>query len=81
MGNTWRTKPSEKWDSLKASLLPFVDYVKRGTEHFQPQVQDLFVETQTDEASKFDVHLSVRLVVSQVDRLDAPVQKLKSTGN
>jgi hypothetical protein len=63
---------------LLAYLSPFVDYVKRGAKYFQPEVQDLFVETQTDQASKLDVHLSMRLVVSQVDRLHAPVQKLKS---
>lgn len=37
-----------------------------GAEDFKPEVEDLFVETHTDETAQFDVHLSVDLVDNMI---------------
>lgn len=40
-------------------------------------MQNLFVEAEADEGTQFDVHLCVSVVMSQIDSLDAAIEKLE----
>lgn len=58
-------------------MLPFLYDFDARAEYFEPEVQDLLVESETDKGTEFYVHLSVGVVVGQIYSLDAAIEELE----
>ena len=56
---------------------PFLDNLDTRAQNFEPKMKNLLVETQTDERTKFNIHLCVRVVMGQIYRLNATIEKLE----
>ena len=51
-------------------MVPFLNDSERWAEAFQPEMENLLVEAEADDAAELDVHHHVRRIVSVVHRLD-----------
>jgi len=60
-----------------ARIVPLLNGRDAGAEYFKPQVKHLLVQTETNEATQFYIHLRVNSVVRYIDSLYASIEELK----